>query len=207
MRRMLQLSSAVACALILASAASAGMLEVGADAPGFTLMNQKGEEVSLSDYDGKVVVLEWVNPDCPFVQRHYKADTMTKLASKWAEKDVVWLAINSTKYADVEANAKFAKAEDVDYNILDDHTGTVGRAYQAKTTPHMFIVSPEGKVVYNGAIDDDAKGSKDDARNFVDAALASATAGEAVEYAQTKPYGCSVKYAPKAEETMKSTSR
>jgi peroxiredoxin len=198
---------AVTLVLAFASLAVAGDLKPGDMAPEFTLTDQNGKELSLKDYAGKTVVLEWVNPDCPFVQRHYKAKTMTTLSSKWAEKDVVWLAINSTHSTDVEDNLEFAKAEGLSYSILADRSGEVGRAYHAKTTPHMFVISGEGKIVYNGAIDDDSRGTSESPTNFVDAALTSCTMGASVENAQTKPYGCSVKYSDKAEVRAKATSR
>ena len=212
MTRTARILGAMIVALALASPVFAGGDHAhGKDhhhkAPDFTLTNQHGEEVSLSDFAGKTVVLEWLNSDCPFVQRHYKAETMTKLASKWGEKDVVWLAINSTHYMGVEDNLKFAKAKGVEYPILADPTGTVGHAYGAVTTPHMFVIDGEGNILYDGAIDDDKRGSSKSPKNYVDAALASATGGESVEQAQTKPYGCSVKYADKAEAKAKASSR
>jgi len=166
-------------------------------APGFTLTNYDGNEVGLSDYESKIVVLEWFNYECPFVRYHYEdVNTMTDLAEKYKEKDVVWLAINSTKHLKVEKNEKFAKKYNVSYPILDDRSGEVGKAYGAKTTPHMFIIDTEGKIVYNGAIDDSPLGKKqEDATNYVDKALAELTADKEISTPGTKPYGCSVKYA------------
>jgi peroxiredoxin len=207
MKKMTTIVGAVTLVLALNSLAVAGDLKPGDMAPDFTLTNQDGKELSLKDYAGKTVVLEWVNPDCPFVQRHYKAKTMTTLASKWAEKDIVWLAINSTHYMGVDDNLKFAKAQGLTYSILSDSSGEVGRAYHAKTTPHMFVIGGDGKIVYNGAIDDDNRGSSESPTNFVDAALSSCVAGASVEIAQTKPYGCSVKYSDKAAAKAKATSR
>jgi len=186
--------------------ATAGALEIGTQAPDFTLTDHMGKTHKLSDYQGKVVVLEWVNPDCPFVVRHYKADTMTNLAKQFGEKDVVWMAVNTTKYFDQEANAKFAKAEGISYPVLDDHTGEVGRMYHAKTTPHMFVIDAKGMIAYNGAIDDDPKGKNETVTNYVAAAVKDVLAGEKVENATTKPYGCSVKYADKAKAKAKATS-
>ncbi|UCF42403.1 MAG: thioredoxin family protein [Planctomycetota bacterium] len=166
-------------------------------APQFTLKNYDGKEVSLSDYAGKTVVLEWFNYECPFVLYHYeKPKTMAGLADKYKDKDVVWLAVNSTKHLSVEKNENFAEKHNLTYPILDDRSGKVGRAYGAKTTPHMFIIDAKDKIVYDGAIDDSPMGNKkEDAVNYVDKALAELTAGKAVSTPKTKPYGCSVKYA------------
>jgi len=166
-------------------------------APQFTLKNYDGKEVSLSDCAGKIVVLEWFNYECPFVVYHYeKPKTMASLAAKYKDKDVVWLAVNSTKHLTTEKNKAFAEEHKLGYPILDDRAGKVGRAYSAKTTPHMFIIDTEGKIVYDGAIDNSPMGrKKEDAVDYVDTALAALTAGKAVSTAKTKPYGCSVKYA------------
>jgi len=186
----------VVVVVILAMPATAGNgVSVGDTAPGFTLADTAGNKVSLSDYSGKVVVLEWLNPDCPFVKRHYKAGTMKNLATKYGGKDVVWLTINSTNYMDAEANAKFKAANDLPYTILIDQSGDVGHLYGAKTTPHMYIIDGDGELVYIGAIDDDPRGTKDlPATNYVAVALDQVLAGNAVTTAETKPYGCSVKY-------------
>jgi peroxiredoxin len=170
-------------------------------APDFELTDQNGKVHKLSDYHGKVVVLEWTNPTCPFVVRHYKADTMTNLAAKYGE-DVVWLAIDSSNFVTAESASKWAEAEGITYPILLDASGEVGQMYEAKTTPHMFVIGAEGELLYDGAIDDDAAGKSESPTNYVEAALTSALAGQPVETAQTKPYGCSVKYA----KTTKSAS-
>jgi peroxiredoxin len=190
--------NALACVAILAVAvptAAGDGVAVGAAAPDFTLMDTAGEKVNLSDFEGKVVVLEWLNPDCPYVKRHYKAGTMKRLATTYGDKGVVWLTVNSTHYMDADANAKFKAANDLPYTILVDQDGTVGHLYGAKTTPHMYIIDGSGKLVYMGAIDDDPSGGKGDgATNYVAAALDELLAGKAVTTAETKPYGCSVKY-------------
>lgn len=167
----------------------------GSAAPAFSLEDQSGNKVSLSDFAGKIVVLEWINPDCPFVVRHAKAQTMKALADKYAGKNVVWVGINSTHYANKETNAKWISSYSLPYIVLDDHMGEVGRAYGAKTTPHMYIIDGGGNLVYQGGIDDDPQGSKGgSAVNYVDKALEELTSGKQVSMAQTKPYGCSVKY-------------
>ena len=185
----------VAALLLAASPALAGGVSNGEKAPNFTLPTAAGGQASLSDFAGKVVVLEWVNPDCPFVKRHYKADTMETLAAKYADDDVVWLTINSTHYMDADANARFAEDESLDVPILVDADGRVGKIYGAKTTPHMFIIDADGVIVYQGAIDDDPRGSKGEGTtNYVEAALDETLAGQKVSTAETQPYGCSVKY-------------
>jgi peroxiredoxin len=169
-------------------------------APDFELTDHMGKTHKLSDYQGKVVVLEWTNPQCPFVVRHYKADTMTNLAAKYGE-DIVWLAVDSSNFVTAESATKWAKAEGIEYPILLDASGEIGRMYEAKTTPHMFVIGTEGEVLYNGAIDDDASGKSENPNNYVEAAVASALAGQPVETAQTKPYGCSVKYSKKSAKS------
>jgi len=165
-------------------------------APAFTLEDVDGNKVSLSDFADKIVVLEWMNPGCPIWARHHKAGTFRTLAEKYKDKGVVWLAINSTHSADREKNKKFAETEKVPYPILDDREGTVGKAYGAKTTPHMFVIDKHGRLAYEGAIDDDPSGRKENPLNYVDQALTELLAGKAVSVPKTEPYGCSVKYAP-----------
>ena len=170
-------------------------VSVGDTAPAFTLADSAGNDVSLSDFEGKIVVLEWLNPDCPFVQRHYKAGTMKSLATKYDGDGVVWLTINSTNYMDAAANAKFKAENKLPYTILVDQSGDVGHLYGAQTTPHMYIIDGGGTLVYIGAIDDDPRGNKGEpAVNYVAVALDEVLAGNAVSTAETKPYGCSVKY-------------
>ncbi len=165
-------------------------------APAFTLKNYDGTTVSLSDYKGKIVVLEWFNYECPFVKYHYeKAKTMTTLAEKYKDKNVIWLAINSTAHLTTEKNKEYAQKHNINTPILDDRTSKTGRAYGAKTTPHMFVIDTEGKIAYAGAIDNSPLGRKETVVNYVDKALSELTAGVAVSVSNTEPYGCSVKYA------------
>ena len=122
-------------------AGSAAAVEVGSKAPDFTLTNYDGNTVSLADYKGKIIVLEWFNYECPFVRYHYeKAKTMIELPDKYKDRGVVWLAINSTKHLTTEGNKEFAEKFKLGYPILDDRSGKVGHSYGAKTTPHMFII-------------------------------------------------------------------
>jgi len=185
--------SAAALALVTTVALAAEAYEP-AKAKMFTLEDHNGKTVKLEDYKDKIVVLEWINPSCPYVVRHYKADTFVGLAKAYEKKDVVWLAVNSTHSTANAKNKAWAEKHDVPYRILNDASGEVGKAYGAKTTPHMFIVK-DGKVVYNGAIDNDPRGNKGDATiNYVDQALRELLAGSAVSTPKTKPYGCGVKY-------------
>lgn len=196
MRAAITLMLFVAVLMLTGTAFAGDGAAVGDRAPAFTLSDTAGNQISLSDYSGKVVVLEWLNPDCPFVQRHYKAGTMKNLATKYGAQGVVWLTVNSTKYMDAAANAKFRAANDLSYPILVDQSGEVGHLYGAMTTPHMYVINGGGDLVYIGAIDDDPRGNKDGpASNYVSAALDEVLANKVVSTAETKPYGCSVKYA------------
>jgi len=172
--------------------------EAGKKAPDFTLNSFDGKTIKLSDYKGKIVVLEWFNFECPYVMGHYgQKKTMVELANKYKDKDVVWLAVNSTSYITVEGNKEFAAQHKLPYPILDDRAGVVGHAYGAQTTPHIFIISPRGNIVYNGAIDNAPLGKTAEGEayvNYIDKALAELTAGKPVTTANTKPYGCTVKY-------------
>jgi peroxiredoxin len=169
----------------------------GKKAPDFTLKNYDGKTISLSDYKGKITVLEWFNYECPFVRYHYEqTNTMTALADKYKDKNVVWLAVNSTAHLTTDKNKEFAEKHNLSYPILDDRSGEVGHAYGAKTTPHMFIVDTEGMIVYNGAIDNSPLGrEKKDVINYVDKALTELIGSKEVSVPNTKPYGCTVKYA------------
>ena len=170
-------------------------LHVGSIAPEFSLKNSSGNSVQLADYKGKTVVLEWTNPDCPFVKRHYKAGTMKQLAA--SNPDVVWLAINSSNFANQNVNSSWKSEQAIPYPILDDSSGEVGHEFDARTTPHMFIIDKEGVLRYQGAIDDDPYGSKEvaEVNNYVAAALKEIQNDNQVSIPETKSYGCSVKYA------------
>ncbi len=176
-----------------------GIEEMGArPARPFTLSTFDGKQVSLSDFRGKTVVLEWLNFECPFVKHHYdKPKTMIKLAEKYKNKNVVWLAINSTSHTTPEANKDFAQKQKLPYLILDDRSGRVGHAYGAKTTPHMYVINRRGRIVYEGAIDNAPLGkvpAGQELTNYVDKALEEMTTGRRVSTAKTDPYGCTVKY-------------
>jgi peroxiredoxin len=193
-----------AAALLLAgSVVAAGpalaVATVGQAAPGFQLKDLNGKAHSLADYKGKVVVLEWLNPNCPVSDRHAREKTMTDLVKQHGE--VVWLGINSTNkehrdFLQAAEHQAWAKKNGIQYTILYDETGKTGKAYDAQTTPHMFIVDKQGRLAYNGAIDDDPSGRKPKAEraNFVGGGLNAQKAGKSPDPAATKPYGCGVKY-------------
>jgi peroxiredoxin len=166
-------------------------------APSFELKSFDGKTVKLTDYRGKIVVMEWFNFECPFSKYHYETkNTMAQLAKKYKSKNVVWFAVNSTNHTTPEANIKFSQKNKLAFPILDDRSGKVGRAYGAKTTPHIFVINPRGRIVYDGAIDDSPLGKKKEGvTNYVDNVLAELTTGKAVSTKNTKPYGCTVKYA------------
>ena len=187
--------------LMAATTASAAL--VGSAAPQFSVADATGKTVQLADYKGKFVVLEWTNPECPFVRAQYGADAMQALQKEAGAKDVVWLSINSTNQSSSEYKtgaqmSQWMKDKGAAQNaILIDSTSATGRAYAARTTPHMFVIDPNGRVVYEGAIDDKRSARASDrgtAHNYVRAALNESLAGKPVSVASTAPYGCSVKY-------------
>ena len=194
---------ATGLALLLFAAAHAAVAP-GQSAPDFSLAAIDGRQLKLADFRGKYVVLEWFNSECPFVQKHYESGNMQGLQAKYTAKGVVWLAINSTspKHSDFRdaprSQAVLAEWKSSPTAFVLDPDGRVGQAYGARTTPHMYIVDPKGTLIYVGGIDDKASTSQRDipvAKNYVAAALDSVLAGGKVADANTRPYGCSVKYA------------
>lgn len=174
---------------------AAAKAKIGEAAPAFTLKDTDGNDVSLSDHQGKLIVLEWFNPDCPVVVRWYEDGGMNKVYDKYKDKDVVWLAINTTAGHTVEADKKAMEKWSIARPVLNDADGKVGRMYGAKTTPHMYIIDKEGRLAYAGGIDDDPSGRKGDkAVNYVSKALDELLAGESVSTPESTPYGCNVKY-------------
>lgn len=176
---------------------------VGQPAPDFNLVNTEGRRVRLSDFRGKHVVLEWTNPGCPFVRKHYGADNMQATQREAAAKGVVWLAINSTETGSgdylkpVQLAAWLTEHKASVTATLMDEEGEVGKAYGARTTPHMYIVGPQGTLLYAGGIDSIPSAKVEDIRvatNYVRQALTEALAGKAISAPVTRPYGCSVKY-------------
>ena len=199
MKRPTFLIALALCLLTAWAAAPADAVAVGDTAPAFSLADLSGQTVSLGDFEGKTVVLEWVNPKCPFSDRHAVEKTMINLAAAYG--DVVWLGINSTNpehgnFLSPKEHQAWVDDRGVNYAVLYDESGEVGKAYDARTTPHMFIIDGSGTVVYNGAIDDDPSGRTEMAKrlNYVDGALGAVGSDGAIDPASTKPYGCSVKY-------------
>jgi len=189
---------------LLAGGPALGQAVVGQAAPAFSALDTAGKPVALADFKGKHVVLEWTNPGCPFVVKHYDSGNMPATQKDAVAKGVVWLSINTTARdasdyrapADLQAWLKARNA--AASATLMDADGKVGRAYGARTTPHMYIVDPQGRLIYAGAIDSKPTANPADikgATNYVAQALGEALAGKPVSQATTRAYGCSVKYA------------
>jgi hypothetical protein len=194
--------------LVIAALVAAGLplfaAKVGDPAPAFTATESNGKTVSLSDYKGKFVVLEWHNNGCPYVQKFYNSGTMQKLQRDWTAKGVVWLTIISSApgtqgYVDSAASQAFMKKSGAAQNaVLLDPTGQVGHLYDARNTPQMLVIDPKGILVYDGAIDDRPTADPSSlagATNYVVQALTESMAGKPVSVPVTVPYGCTVKYA------------
>jgi peroxiredoxin len=196
--------AAAALVVVLMGALAARGATVGQQAPTFSGKDSQGKVQSLAQYRGKYVVLEWTNRECPYTKKQYDSGNMQALQREWTAKGVVWLTVLSSPQGEQgyltaeQENAQMEKVHAHPTAAILDPSGTIGREYGAKTTPHMFVIDPKGKLIYDGEIDDkpttdtaDVKGAK----NYVSAALAEAMAGRTVEVASTRPYGCSVKYA------------
>jgi peroxiredoxin len=175
----------------------------GATAPDISVTDSNGKTHTVSQYRGKTVVLEWFNPGCPFVKKHYESGNMQKLQEEWTGKGVVWLTIDSSApfrqghLSPEDANAKITEWKMKPTALLLDQDGKAGQTYGAKTTPHMFVINPEGNVIYQGAIDSKASTKPEDiagSTNYVKVALDESMAGKTVTTASTRPYGCTVKY-------------
>lgn len=190
--------------LFVNSAQAQQAAELGKPAPDFKLSDMNGKEISLSQFNGKPIVLEWLNYGCPFVKKHYGASNMQKLQSTYVQKGVTWISISSSGpgregYMSA-AEALTATAEHAAHptTVALDPDGKVGKIYGARTTPHMFVIDQNGVLVYAGAIDDQPSADPDsimEAKNYVAAALDELLAGKTVSVASSDPYGCSVKYA------------
>lgn len=190
------------CAAPLARAA----VESGKPAPDFTVTDLTGKALRLSDYRGKVVVLEWLNPGCPYVLRHYRSGNLPETQTMAAADGVIWLQVNSSAMGDLDAakSAEWQKKQGVIATAyIRDESGKLGRLYGAETTPHLYVISKDGTLVYQGAIDDQPNASlamTTSAHNYVKAALAALKAGQPVAKATTQAYGCGVKYSGDASE-------
>ena len=194
---------ALAAVVLSAAGTAQAAADVGAAAPDFSLPDSNGETRSLSDFGGQYVVLEWTNDGCPFVRKHYGSGNMQSLQKEYTAKDVAWLSIISSAPGEqghvsgAEANALTAERDAAPTAVLLDPSGDVGREYDAKTTPHMYIIDPKGTLIYAGGIDSIPSANPQDiekAMPYVKLALDEAMAGKPVSQAQTRPYGCSVKY-------------
>jgi len=177
---------------------------VGEPAPDFTATDTNGQVHKLSEYQGKFVVLEWTNRGCPYTQKHYNSGNMQRLQREWTSRGVAWLTVISSApgkqgyLTASEENAFLKQANAAPTAVLLDPAGSLGHLYDAKTTPHIFIINPKGALIYNGAIDDRPTtdlGDVNGAKNYVSLALEEATSGKLVSNPTTHPYGCSVKYA------------
>jgi peroxiredoxin len=190
-------------ALVVLNLVASAQVKVGSPAPAFTATDSHGQTQSLSQYRGKYVVLEWHNQGCPFTRKHYVSGNMQNLQKEWTAKGVVWFTVISSApgtqgyVTPSEENAYVEKMHAAPTAVLLDSDGKVGRLYSARTTPQMIVISPEGNVIYDGAIDSKATPDVDDigsADNYVNDALTAAMAGKPVAMPFTRPYGCSVKY-------------
>ena len=190
----------IAAAGLAAAAAQQSPPAVGDPAPAFTLKCVCGTNHSLAEFKGKIVVLEWTNPGCPVVARHYRDGLMPAAQKAAKKKGAVWLAINSTNpghanYREpADLKKTYAEWQAAYATQLMDADGATGQAYGAKTTPHIIVIDAQGKIAYNGAIDDDTSGNKTDRTNYALAAIDALIAGQPVAVTTTRPYGCSVKY-------------
>jgi peroxiredoxin len=197
----------ITCGVIAMTAGLAfAETEIGKAAPNFSLPDTNGKAHTLADLKGKYVVLEWYQPDCPFVQKHYRSGNMQALQKEYTAKGVTWLSIDSSapgeqgNYPAEKLNEISAQNGSARTALLLDPAGTVGRLYGAKTTPDMYIITPDGILVYKGAIDNKRSTDLADvktATNYVKGALDAVMAGKTVPTTATQPYGCSVKYASK----------
>lgn len=185
------------------SADPTAQARIGAAAPAFTLKDSNEKTVSLADFKGKTVVLEWTNHDCPYVRKHYGGNAMQTLQKKWTAQGVVWLTLISSEpgsqgfVAPLEANKLTTDRGAAPTAVLFDPKGEVGRAYGAQVTPHMYVITPTGTVAYMGGIDDKPTTRLEDlktAHNYVDAALTEVLAGKPVTATTARPYGCTIKY-------------
>jgi peroxiredoxin len=184
-------------ALALAAAALLGAVEspkIGDRVPDWSARDENGVEHKMSQYAGHAVVLEWTNSECPFVERHYQAGTMKRLASALGAQDVVWLAVNSTYSNTPDDTKAWKKEQSFSYATLQDPDGKLGHLFGARTTPHMFVIDAQGVLRYRGAIDDDEYGREPKPKNYVDSAVHALLASSNPDPSETQSYGCSVKY-------------
>lgn len=194
----------IVCIVCIAQLTAIALPKLNHQAPDFTVVDSNGKAHQLSNYNGKVVVLEWTNPDCPFVKKHYQSGNMQALQKEFTDKGVVWLSVVSSGkgkqgyMTHKQANEMLQKQKAHPTALVPDPEGKLGRMYGARTTPHMFIINKRGQLAYMGAIDSIRSTLPDDvakATPYVKNVLTDLLAGRAVKLKKTKPYGCSVKYA------------
>jgi peroxiredoxin len=200
---LLSRSGYAALIFALAAGVCAAQARVGDAAPTFTATDSQGKTQSLDEYKGKFVVLEWTNQGCPYTQKHYASGNMQNLQKEWTGKGVVWLTVVSSSPGSqgyvtaAQENAYLLKVNAAPTAAVLDPSGKLGHLYDAKTTPDMYVINPQGKLIYSGAIDNRATTEPDDVKgadNYVSDALSSAMSGKPVQVSSTRPYGCSVKY-------------
>lgn len=197
MKHLLALVALIGCTT------AAFALEIGKPAPDFSGTDIHGKTIKLSDYKGKIVVIESYNSDCPFCHNHYASGALPELQRDLATKNVVWLLVNSVSAKNMsyrtpeQARSEFADLKIAATAWIDDHAGTIGHLYEMKTTPHTFVIAADGTLAYDGAMDNNAKpfGDPRTAKNYVREAVTELLAGKPVTTAKTKPYGCAVHYA------------
>jgi hypothetical protein len=198
------MKSGFATLAVLALSTVALAVKIGEPAPNFTATDSSGKPHTLAAYRGKFVVLEWHNQGCPYTQKHYNSGNMERLQKEWTQRGVIWLTVISSApgtqgYVTAEQeNDYLRRMKAAPTAALLDPSGTLGHLYAAKTTPHMFIINPDGVLIYDGAIDDKPTSDPEDiasSRNYVSLALNEAMAGKPVSTPTSRPYGCSVKYA------------
>lgn len=188
--------------VLIFSASTFAGIKVGDAAPDFNGLTTTGEKISLAKFKGKFVVIEWFNPACPFTGKQYNSKNMQTLQKNYTSKDAIWISVNTDQSNAIEKQSKklneWVKSVGAaaSYYVIDNDA-TIASLYQAKTTPHMFVINPEGTLIYSGAIDDKRSADVEDiasAKNYVSTALDQSMAGKDVEIKSTRPYGCSVKY-------------
>ncbi len=206
-RRMLAIGLYGAAAIVALSTSAppaTAQARIGAPAPSFTLTDSNGRSLSLADFKGKTMVLEWTNHECPYVGKHYRGNSMQMLQKKWTGQGVVWLSMISSApglqghVSPQQANQLTTDRGAAPTAVLFDPTGKIGHAYGARATPHMYVINGEGELVYIGGIDDQPTARVEDlkiARNFVDEALSEISQGKPVSVSGSRAYGCSIKYA------------
>ncbi len=203
MRFPTRIMSHVLTAIVLTPLAATAEVRVGAAAPAFTATDSRGQTHALSQYQGKYVVLEWHNQECPYTKKHYASGNMQNLQKEWTAKGVVWFTVISSApgmqgfMTPAQENSYLVQVHAAPTAVLMDADGSIGHLFDARTTPQMVVINPEGKIIYEGAVDDKPTAEAQDIRganNYVSDALSAAMAGKPIATLFTRPYGCAVKY-------------